>query len=128
MLVLGFLVTALLAVAPEPAIPWRLLAALLTVLVGARPILTLVFQRGRAAVRHFEWAADGTWSIRGQSGVPGEARLHPATAAIGPWIILVWNRGPAGPTFRSYALIDAGNVSRSLFRALRGRLKLTHGP
>jgi hypothetical protein len=109
--------------APAPAWPWRLLAGLAAVAFGWRPIRAIVFQRGPAAVRALEWAADGRWSVRDGSGQWMPADISSQTAAVGPWILLAW-KGSQG---RLYALIDAAHVSRTGFRALRGRLKLALG-
>jgi hypothetical protein len=115
----------LLWLAPAPAAGWRLVAGLIAVALGWHPLRTVVFQRGAAAVRRFEWAANGAWSVGDRNGTQLPVRLDPATAALGPWVLLVWTGAPGTVRGRRYALIDAADVSQSAFRALRGRLKLT---
>jgi hypothetical protein len=119
--------------APAPAAGWRVLAALAAVALGWGPVYTIVFQRGRAAVRHFEWAAAGTWSVSGPTGVRSQVWLHAATATLGPWILLVWGDGNGecagrGRAGRRYALIDAAGVGQAGFRTLKGRLRLEARP
>jgi hypothetical protein len=115
---------SLLALSPTPAAGWRLLAAGLAVALAWHPLFTIVFQRGAASVRRFEWTDGGVWFLSDRAGVRRQARLLPASAAFGPWILLVW-AGPAGNgRGRRYALIDAARVSPDGFRTLRGRLTL----
>jgi membrane-bound metal-dependent hydrolase YbcI (DUF457 family) len=120
---------------------WRTLTAIVTAALLWHPIRTLVFQRGRSAVRRLRWESDGRWSIVQGNGLWREVSLHPATAALGPWVVMVWSWSPPSPGgleagncrspsrpaiegFRCYALIDAACVTPVTFRALRGRLKL----
>lgn len=119
-----------LTLAPSPPWPWRVLTAGLVLLAAWRPVAASVFGRGPAAVRSFEWAADGQWRIAGERGGSVCAVLAPATATIGPFLLLLWREeGQPAPGRRRYALLDAGTVSPALFRALRARLKLTaHRP
>jgi hypothetical protein len=115
----ALLMTLTLCLAPAPSWGWRLLAGCASLLVAWDSVRTVLFQRGPRAVRRFVWAADGRWRLRTQSGWVA-ADISSRTAALGPWILLVW-KGVGRPY---YALIDAGCVSQSGFRALRGRLKL----
>ena|GEM_PF-2826690 len=93
----------------------------------------MLFQRGAAAVRHFEWQQDGSWFVTEHpaaswpDGSLVPARLHPATACFGPWVLLAWSTGPGWPRGRSgrrYAFIDAREVGPAAFRLLKGRLAL----
>jgi hypothetical protein len=115
---------ASLILAPAPAPSWRLLAGLLTAVLAWHPVRSMIFQRGPSAVRRFDWAADGTWSLVRPDGTRRQALLHPASAAFGPWLVLVWTASPAFAARRCYALVDAACVSPDTFRTLRGRLKL----
>jgi hypothetical protein len=117
-----------LGLSPAPALWWRLLAGATTAMLAWHPLRSMIFQRGPMAVRRFEWACEGSWLIVHRDGVRRPVYLHPASAAIGPWIVLVWTGRPARFARRSYALIDAARVSPAIFRALRGRLKLTGQP
>jgi hypothetical protein len=81
--------------------------------------MAMVFLRGRAAVRRFEWTAEGQWWVADRTGNRVKAQLTAATAGFGPLLLLIWWAGG-----RRYALVDACNVSPEAFRALRGRLKL----
>jgi hypothetical protein len=119
-----------LVLAPAPPWEWRLVAGSIALALAWSRVAAIIFQRGRAAVRQFEWAGDGVWRIRDRSGRWEHASLAPETAAVGPWILLVWNACQEGdhlgnrcPNGRRYCLIDAADVSQSAFRALRGRLK-----
>jgi hypothetical protein len=100
----------------------QLLTLAATVILAWRPVRAVVFQRGRASVRSFEWTANGTWYVIDATGDRQEVQLSPDTAGIGPWLLLVWTGVPT-----RYALIDAADVSPNAFRALRGRLKLLNG-
>jgi hypothetical protein len=123
-----FLMTLSLWLAPGLPWGWRLLAGLAGFSSAWKTVGTILFQCGPGAVRRFVWAADGRWRIRSRAGDWANADISSRTAALGPWILLVWKPTPreGGRDGRraSYALIDAGYVSRSTFRALRGRLKL----
>jgi hypothetical protein len=124
-----------LSMAPAPSWWWRVLAGAVTLALGWVPVRTLLFQHGRAAVRRFEWADDGTWHLTGPNGEQHDGHLLPETAGLGPWVLLCWRVDPApGDDVRSgssqgsgrrYVLIDARAVSPEAFRALRGRLKLS---
>jgi hypothetical protein len=115
----ALVMTLSLALAPAPAWGWRLLAGCVSVSVGWHAVRTILFQRGPGAVRRFVWAADGRWRLATRAGWVA-ADISSRTAALGPWILLVW-KGVGRPY---YALLDADCVSRGGFRALRGRLKL----
>jgi hypothetical protein len=93
-------------------------AVLVSLALGWNPVRTIVFGRGRRAVRFVEWRADGRWWIG------SEVRLHPATSTLGPWILLVW-RNPAWR--RSYVLVDANCIGQATFRTLKGRLRIEAG-
>jgi hypothetical protein len=124
------LMTLSICLAPAPAWGWRLVAAAAAVALGWHPVRAILFQRGAAAVHRFEWAADGAWHVLDSGGGRMAVRLASQTAAIGPWILLVWVTAPTPGKGRGlfvrrrYALIDAARVSPTEFRALRGRLKL----
>jgi len=115
----ALLMTLALWLAPAPAWGWRLLAGCAGTLVAWDSVRTVLFRRGPGAVRHFVWAADGRWRLWTDGGWVA-ADISSRTAALGPWILLVW-KGVDRPY---YALVDADCVSRGGFRALRGRLKL----
>ncbi|MEP7245152.1 MAG: hypothetical protein ABI885_15950 [Gammaproteobacteria bacterium] len=115
---------SLLALSPTPDAGWRLLAAVVAVALAWHPMFTIVFQRGAASVRRCEWSGGGVWVISDQAGVRRPARLLPATAAFGPWILLVWAGQAGNGRGKRYALIDAAGVSPRDFRTLRGRLTL----
>ena len=117
-----------LSVASAPAPSWRLLAGLLTAALAWHPMRSLIFQRGPSAVRRFDWMADGTWFVVRADGVRRPAVLHRASAALGPWVVLVFATSPAPLARRCYALVDAACVSPGTFRTLRGRLKLAAFP
>jgi hypothetical protein len=122
---LALSMTILLWLAPAPGAGWRLLAGLIAAALGWRPLRGVIFQRGPAAVRRFEWARNGDWSIQDRNGTQLQVRLDAATAALGPWVLLVWTGAPGAVVRgRRYALVDAASVSPWAFRALRGRLKL----
>jgi hypothetical protein len=124
------LMSVVLWLAPTPAAGWRLVAGLAAIALGWRPVREIIFQRGRKAVRRFEWDPAGAWLVSGVNGERRPVRLHPATATLGSWILLVWgedNGEPGsrpGSTARRYALIDAAGVGRAGFRTLKGRLRL----
>ena len=130
----AILSTLSLLLAPAPAWPWRLGIGVLACVLAWRPARAILFQQGPSAVRRFEWAADGTWSVLDATARRRALRLAPETAALGPWILLVWETCPVerlwtGRSGRHYALLDAAAVSPIAFRALRGRLKLSlHRP
>lgn len=113
--------------APAPAPVWRLVAAALAVALAWVPVGTIVFQRGAAAVRHFEWTEEGRWVLTDGTGARSErVTLDIAgCGALGPWILLVWK---VPRSTRRYALLDADAVGARPFRALRARLNLNaHG-
>lgn len=118
-MLLAAVVTLSIGLAPFEG--WLALAAVLA--VAAYPLRTILFQRGKASVRRFEWRADGTWQVVDATGTPKVMRLAPQTAAFGPWVLLIWSASPQ--PCRRYALIDAAAVGPRAFRALRGRLSLT---
>jgi hypothetical protein len=118
-LLFALAVTLSLWVAPAPAWGWRLLAGAVAVVVVWNAARAILFQRGPGAVQRFVWAADGRWRLQTRAGWVS-ADISSRTAALGPWILLVW-KDVSRPY---YALLDAGSVSRGSFRALRGRLKL----
>jgi hypothetical protein len=118
-LLFAILLTLSIALAPSPSGAWRPLAGWACVLLAWAPLRTILFQRGAGAVRQLVWASDGRWRIRTRAGW-ASADISSRTAALGPWILLVWK----GSNRTCYALIDAAYVSRGAFRALRGRLKL----
>jgi hypothetical protein len=128
-LLFALLVMLSLWLAPSPSWWWRLLAGLLALGLAWHPLRAIVFQRGLAAVRRFEWAADGAWWVTPHGGRRTGMRLAGAPAGFGPWVLLVWRATPGGGDDghrgRCYALIDARNVGPEAFRALRGRLKLS---
>ena len=114
----GALITLSISLAPVDGWSWRLLATAATIALAWSPVRAILLQKGRGAVRRFEWTADGRWNICDADRVQHETRLAPQTAAFGPWVLLVWYP-------RRYALIDSAYVSPTAFRALRGRLSLT---
>lgn len=116
-------ILAALAAAPRPAAGWRLAAAVLTVALAWRPAWQSVAVRGPRAVRHICWTVEGRWDLRvGERRVQG-ARLLPASAAVGPWLVLRWAL-PGGA--HACAILDAAALEPRTFRALRGRLRV-HG-
>lgn len=128
----ALVIAAALSFSPEPAARWRLLAGLLTATLAWHPLRTVIFQAGPAAIRRFEWTAEGTWTVVQGNGLRRKVWLHPASGAMGPWLLLVWTDSPAPFARRRYALILASraisNADATAFRALRGRLKLTPKP
>jgi hypothetical protein len=111
--VLAFILLALV-VSWLTANPW----VMASLALGWSTVRTIVFGAGPRAVRFVEWRPDGRWWIG------FEARLHPATATFGPWILLVWRNHSWR---RSYALVDADCVGQATFRALKGRLRVQAG-
>lgn len=117
------LMTTSTILAPAPAWGWRMVAMAAAVALGWRAVRTLVFRRGRAAVRRFEWTAQGEWFVVDGCGERRRALLAHGTGCIGPWILLVWKAKEA-PRGTLLALIDATRIGSTHFRMLRGRLRL----
>lgn len=110
---------AALVLSPEPGWPWRGAAGVLAIALGWRPLRTVVFGRGPGAVRRIEWEATGRWRISDGLGRPHDAELSPASAMLGPWLLLSWDTSGAE---RFHALIDAATTDAQAFRALKARL------
>ena len=123
-MLLVLMIAASLALAAHVPATWRTVTALVTAALLWHPLRTLIFLRGPWAVRRLCWESDGGWWIVQGNGLRREVSLHPATAALGPWLVLVWSASPGFGARRSYALIDAACANPVTFRALRGRLKL----
>jgi len=117
--VFGISVMSALLLAPQPDIIWRGLAAALVVGLGWKPVRVIIFGRGAGAVRSIEWQADGQWRVLDSTGRRHPAELAPASATLGPWLLLAW-KTPSRTRF--YALIDSACTEATAFRALKGRL------
>jgi hypothetical protein len=90
----------------------------------------LLLGRGPRAVIRFEWASDGQWLLEYPDGGRQDAALLGTTVTLGPWLLMVWSvrAGPGrGPIGLRYAFIEASEVDRTLFRALKGRLLMAGG-
>src|SRR5688572_26629657 len=82
----GFLLALLLS--PEPGGLWRGLAAALALVLGWSPVRTIVFSRGSQAIRRIEWHQDGAWRLADGASRPHTVALSPASASLGPWLLL----------------------------------------
>jgi len=115
----GACLLSALLLSPEPAAIWRALAGLTAVALGWRPVETIIFGRGRAAVRRLEWQSDGQWQVTDGAGRTHVAELSQTSATLGPWLLLIWNTTGG---CRFHALVDSACTDPRAFRALKGRL------
>jgi hypothetical protein len=112
---------AALAVAGQLSLPERSCAVLLTAVLAVPGVRRVVWLRGPNAVRAFEWSAAGHWRVLDGAGSWRDAHLLPRSAAIGPFLLLVWTCGG----WRRYAaLIDGSAVPVAVHRQLVGRLRI----
>jgi hypothetical protein len=123
--VLGFatLAAGALLLAPGPDPIWRVLGGALSLGLGGAPVRTLIFNRGRRAVRRAVWRPDGTWSIV-TGGREFDVQLMPTTSTLGGFILLAWGNPVLG---RRYALVEARCIGEATFRCLKGRLRVEKG-
>lgn len=97
--------------------------------LASLPSFAVLLGRGPWAVRRFEWAPDGQWHLTRPDGRTEIGRLAPATATLGPWILLAWTVGTRrwSPLSQRYALVEVGQVAPAAFRTLKGRLSVFPG-
>ena len=112
-------VLAVLLFSPEPSWGWRVGAGVAALTLAWAPARTVLFGRGNGAVRRIEWTPTGVWRISDRAGQIHEAQLSPASATLGPWLLLIW-KALGGRRF--HALIDCAATDPAAFRALKGRL------
>ena len=112
---------------PDPA--WRLLAGLIAGGLGGTPVLAMLLGRGPHAIRGCKWGTDGTWQLTLTDGTTATGTLTPATATLGPWILLAWRTDVPvrHGSRRRYAVIEESRADLIAFRALKGRLTLLAG-
>jgi hypothetical protein len=105
---------------PQPGFIWRALTGTLALGLGWKPVRTIIFGRGADAVRRLEWQPDGQWRVSDAARKAHVAELSPASATLGPWLLLIWST--PGQRRRLHALIDSACTDPKAFRALKGRL------
>jgi toxin CptA len=117
---------AALAVSVVVPLAWYWRPGLVMAILGSLvyQIRLHLLHRAARAVRHAEWAADGTWTLMLGSGREVEGTLAPATF-VGTSLVALNFR--CGRWRRCALVLLPDNVDPTLLRRLRVRLRLTGG-
>ena len=99
---------------------YRACIAIATVMLAWRPLLEILWLRGKGAIRRVEWTGQGEWWLGIANRDLSLAILLNESAVLGPWVFLVWSHEGR----RRYALIDSTCCDSHVFRTLRTRMQL----
>jgi hypothetical protein len=107
--------------APWPALGWRGVLIVLTLVLAWSPLRAIVWGRGPGAIRHVKWNPEGTWRIsNGQDDAWEEVEWMSGSARLGPLVFMIWRQ----QHLRRYAVLDSACAHPHTFRTLCTRLRL----
>src|SRR5215213_193726 len=93
---------AALVLSPWPAGLWRACTGAVSVALAWQPIRGLIFGLGPGAVRRVTLRGDGMWEISDNAGRSYAAELSPASASLGPCLLLIWNSPASKAALRAF--------------------------